>query len=174
MDRDPDEAQRYLEGVEYPVDKATLLSTVEGNGAPGELIELIQGMPLGEFSGPGCTAPAWAIGRCKGGACENNCCQGGDPGRPNQEPPLRLLVPYGDGFIPRGTARLRPPFGPPPREVPRARAAAALRPAARNAGEGAGYGSRGRGLQGAFQARARGHPAGKRPMTRPRAASRPR
>ena len=52
MDRDPDEAQRYLEGVEYPVDKATLLSTVEDNGAPGELIELIEGVPLGEFSGP--------------------------------------------------------------------------------------------------------------------------
>jgi hypothetical protein len=34
MDRDPDEAQRYLEGVEYPVDKTTLLSTVEGNGPP--------------------------------------------------------------------------------------------------------------------------------------------
>ena len=52
MDRDIDEAQRYLEGVEYPVDKATLLSTVEGNGDPGELIELIEGVPLGEFSGP--------------------------------------------------------------------------------------------------------------------------
>ena len=52
MDRDPDEAQRYLEGVEYPVSKATLLSTVEGNGAPGELIEQIEGVPLGEFSGP--------------------------------------------------------------------------------------------------------------------------
>lgn len=52
MERDPDEAQRYLEGVEYPVDKATLLSTVEDNGAPGELIELIEGVPLGEFSGP--------------------------------------------------------------------------------------------------------------------------
>jgi uncharacterized protein DUF2795 len=52
MERDADEAQRYLEGVEYPVDKATLLSTVEGNGAPGELIELIEGAPLGEFSGP--------------------------------------------------------------------------------------------------------------------------
>ena len=52
MDRDIDEAQRYLEGVEYPVDKATLLSTVEGNGAAGELIELIEGVPLGEFSGP--------------------------------------------------------------------------------------------------------------------------
>ncbi len=52
MDRDVDEVQRYLEGVEYPVDKATLLSKVEDNGAPGELIELIEGVPLGEFSGP--------------------------------------------------------------------------------------------------------------------------
>ena len=52
MDRDVDETQRYLEGVEYPVDKATLLSKVEDNGAPGELIELIEGVPLGEFSGP--------------------------------------------------------------------------------------------------------------------------
>ena len=52
MDLDVDEAQRYLEGIEYPVDKATLLSKVEGNGAPGELIELIEGVPLGEFSGP--------------------------------------------------------------------------------------------------------------------------
>ncbi len=47
-----DDAQKYLEGVDYPADKATLLSTVEGNGAPGELIELIEGVPLGEFSGP--------------------------------------------------------------------------------------------------------------------------
>jgi len=60
MDRDIDEAQRYLEGVEYPVDKATLLSTVEDNGAPGELIERIEGVPLGEFSGPEVHRPrAW-------------------------------------------------------------------------------------------------------------------
>jgi hypothetical protein len=48
---DPDEAQEYLEGVEYPASKETLRSTAEGNGAPGELIELIEGMPLGEVSG---------------------------------------------------------------------------------------------------------------------------
>ena len=47
-----DEAQKYLEGVEYPASKETLLSTAEGNDAPGELIELIEGVPLGEFSGP--------------------------------------------------------------------------------------------------------------------------
>ena len=46
----PDEAQEYLEGVEYPASKETLLSTAEGNGAPDELIEMIEGLPLGEFS----------------------------------------------------------------------------------------------------------------------------
>ncbi len=47
-----DEAPKYLEGVDYPADKEALLSTAEGNGAPDELMEMIEGMPLGEFSGP--------------------------------------------------------------------------------------------------------------------------
>ncbi len=46
----PDEAQEYLGGVEYPASKETLLSTAAGNGAPDELIEMIEGLPLGEFS----------------------------------------------------------------------------------------------------------------------------
>ena len=49
---DLDETPKYLEGVEYPASKETLLSTAERNDAPGELIELIEGVPLGEFSGP--------------------------------------------------------------------------------------------------------------------------
>jgi hypothetical protein len=36
--------------VAYPASKATLLSTAEDNGAPGELIGMIEGLPLGEFS----------------------------------------------------------------------------------------------------------------------------
>jgi hypothetical protein len=52
MGFDPDDAQRYLEGVEYPASKETLLSTAEENGAPDDLIELIAGVPLGEFSDP--------------------------------------------------------------------------------------------------------------------------
>ena len=52
MGFDPDDAQRYLEGVDYPVSKETLLSTAEENGAPDDLIELIAGAPLGEFSDP--------------------------------------------------------------------------------------------------------------------------
>ena len=59
MSLDADEAQRYLEGVEqrylegveYPASKETILSTAGENGAPDELVELIAGVPLGEFSG---------------------------------------------------------------------------------------------------------------------------
>ena len=52
MAQDIDEAQKYLEGVEYPASKEAVVSTARDNGAPGELIELIEGVPLGEFSGP--------------------------------------------------------------------------------------------------------------------------
>ncbi len=47
MSFNPDDGQQYLGGVEYPASKETLISTAEDNGAPGELIE---GLPLGEFS----------------------------------------------------------------------------------------------------------------------------
>jgi len=47
---DPDDGPRYLDGVDYPASKATMLSAAEDNGAPGELIEMIEGLPLGEFS----------------------------------------------------------------------------------------------------------------------------
>ena len=52
MSFDPDESQKYLEGVDYPATKETLISTAQENGAPDEMIELIAGAPLGEFSGP--------------------------------------------------------------------------------------------------------------------------
>ena len=51
MSFDPDESQNYLEGVDYPATKETLISTAQENGAPDEMIELIAGVPLGEFSG---------------------------------------------------------------------------------------------------------------------------
>jgi hypothetical protein len=47
---DPDDGQKYLDGVDYPASKATMLSAAEDNGVPGELIEMIEGLPLGEFS----------------------------------------------------------------------------------------------------------------------------
>ena len=46
----PNEGQRYLEGVDYPASKEAMLSVAEGNGAPSEMIEMIEGLPLGEFS----------------------------------------------------------------------------------------------------------------------------
>jgi hypothetical protein len=49
---DPDEGQRYLEGVDYPASKEAILSAAEGNGAPSEMVEMIEGLSLGEFSGP--------------------------------------------------------------------------------------------------------------------------
>ena len=52
MGFDPDDARSYLDGVDYPASKETLLSTAEENGAPDELVEMIAGLPLGEFSGP--------------------------------------------------------------------------------------------------------------------------
>ena len=50
MSFNPDEGQKYLEGVEYPASKETVLSAAEDNGAPSELTELIEGTPLGEFA----------------------------------------------------------------------------------------------------------------------------
>jgi len=50
MDFNPDDAQRYLEGVEYPASKEELVSTAESNGAPGEVIERIQALSTPEFS----------------------------------------------------------------------------------------------------------------------------
>ena len=50
MSFDPDEGQRYLEGVDYPASKEAILSAVEGNAAPSEMVEMIEGLSLGEFS----------------------------------------------------------------------------------------------------------------------------
>ena len=41
MDLDPNDALRYLEGVEYPASKGDLISAAEENGAPEELVERI-------------------------------------------------------------------------------------------------------------------------------------
>jgi hypothetical protein len=46
----PDDGKRYLEGVDYPASKEAMLSAAEGNGAPSEMVEMIEGLSLGEFS----------------------------------------------------------------------------------------------------------------------------
>ncbi len=50
MSFDPDDGKKYLEGVDYPASKGAVLSAAEGNGAPSEMVEMIEGLPLGEFA----------------------------------------------------------------------------------------------------------------------------
>ena len=50
MDFNPDDAQQYLEGVEYPANKGEIISTAESNGAPESLIEAIGRLPTPEFA----------------------------------------------------------------------------------------------------------------------------
>ena len=52
MDFDPDDAQQYLEGVEYPASKEVLISAAENNGAPEGLIGMLGSLSRPEFSGP--------------------------------------------------------------------------------------------------------------------------
>jgi hypothetical protein len=47
---DPDDGKRYVEGVDYPASKEAMLSAAEGNGVPSEMVEMIEGLSLGEFS----------------------------------------------------------------------------------------------------------------------------
>jgi hypothetical protein len=49
---DPNDGKRYVEGVDYPASKEAMLSAAEGNGAPSEMVEMIEGLSLGEFSDP--------------------------------------------------------------------------------------------------------------------------
>ncbi|WP_166394841.1 DUF2795 domain-containing protein [Rubrobacter marinus] len=50
MDFNPDDAQQYLEGIEYPASKEEISSAAEGNGAPEDLVGLIGTLPRPEFS----------------------------------------------------------------------------------------------------------------------------
>ena len=50
MDFNPDEAQQYLEGADYPASKDDVAATAESNGAPEELVERIRALSTPEFS----------------------------------------------------------------------------------------------------------------------------
>ena len=52
MDFDPNDAPRYLEGVEYPASKGDLVSAAEQNGAPEELVERLGTLGRPSFDGP--------------------------------------------------------------------------------------------------------------------------
>ncbi len=48
----PMDIQKYLQGVNFPADKSSLTSALQGNGAPGEIVEKIQGADKSQFDGP--------------------------------------------------------------------------------------------------------------------------
>ena len=52
MDFNPDDAQQYLEGVDYPASKEELISAAESNGAPDAMIRMLSGLSRSEYSGP--------------------------------------------------------------------------------------------------------------------------
>ena len=52
MNINPDEVNRYLEGVDYPASKEDLATAAEGNGAPEELLERLRTLGRPSFSGP--------------------------------------------------------------------------------------------------------------------------
>lgn len=52
MDFDPDDAQQYLESVDYPASKEELIASAEDNGAPEGLIGMLGSLSRPEYSGP--------------------------------------------------------------------------------------------------------------------------
>ncbi len=52
MDFNPDDAQQYLEGVDYPANKEELISAAESNGAPETMIRMLGGLSRSEYSDP--------------------------------------------------------------------------------------------------------------------------
>jgi hypothetical protein len=50
VDFNPDDAQQYLEGADYPAGKEDVAATAESNGAPDELVERIRALSTPEFS----------------------------------------------------------------------------------------------------------------------------
>ncbi len=50
MDFNPDDAQQYVEGADYPASKDEVASAAESNGAPDELVERIRALSTPEFS----------------------------------------------------------------------------------------------------------------------------
>lgn len=48
----PQDLQKYLQGVNWPADKEQVANTAEGNGAPQGLLEQIRNLGGGQFNGP--------------------------------------------------------------------------------------------------------------------------
>lgn len=48
----PANVQRYLKGVEYPTNKQDLLKQARQNGAPEQIIQVLEEFDAEEFGGP--------------------------------------------------------------------------------------------------------------------------
>ncbi len=48
----PANVQKYLKGVDYPAKKQELMDQAKKNGAPQEVVQVIQQFPNKEFAGP--------------------------------------------------------------------------------------------------------------------------
>lgn len=58
----PQDAQQYLQGVNWPADKQQVVNKAEGNGAPQPMLEQLKNLGGGQFSGP-----QDVIGKLQGG-----------------------------------------------------------------------------------------------------------
>ncbi len=52
MDFNPIDVQKHLKGASYPASGEELASIVEGNDAPGELVDKLRSFGDEQFSGP--------------------------------------------------------------------------------------------------------------------------
>lgn len=52
MSFNPSDVQSHLRGVAYPATKDDLISTAERNGAPDDVIDMLQTMDGEQFGGP--------------------------------------------------------------------------------------------------------------------------
>jgi len=54
----PIELQKYLKGVDYPATRDDLVSTAKDNGAPDDLVKLLQGSERDSFDSPAAVSSA--------------------------------------------------------------------------------------------------------------------
>jgi hypothetical protein len=52
MTNSPIQLQKYLSGVDYPVDKDTLVQKARDNGADDDVVQTLQGLPFDSFNSP--------------------------------------------------------------------------------------------------------------------------
>lgn len=51
-DHSPVQVQKYLKGVDYPASKDDLVNKARANGAPEEVMRVLQQLPGDHFDGP--------------------------------------------------------------------------------------------------------------------------